>query len=182
MLQRTRRAPHDMALRALDDTPVSIRWAALCLMAIAALISILVAREISSPTAQSGLHEMTIHAHSASGQSEASIPGTVVTPLSCEKLPNVPGKSITTVLVDFPPGAYSPRHRHPGSVTAFVLIGEVRSQLDGGPVGTFGVGQTWFEPPGTIHDFVGNTSATEPAQLLAIFIADNDCGPLTIFE
>lgn len=109
-------------------------------------------------------------------------PATIVRPVSCERLPNVPGKSITTVVVDFPPGAYSPRHRHPGSVMAFVLVGKVRSQLDAGPAETFNVGQTWFEPPGTIHMFAENASMTEPASVLATFVADDDCGPLTIFE
>jgi quercetin dioxygenase-like cupin family protein len=52
--------------------------------------------------------------------------------------------------------------------------------LAGGPVQTFAAGQTWFEPPDAIHVFAGNASATEPAQLLAIFVADNDCGPLLI--
>jgi quercetin dioxygenase-like cupin family protein len=107
-------------------------------------------------------------------------PAAIVTPVACEKLPNVPGKSITTVIVNFPPGAYSPRHRHPGSVTGFVLKGTLRSQLAGTPAGTYTVGQSWFEPPGTIHLFVENTSTTEPAELLAIFVADNDCGPLSI--
>jgi quercetin dioxygenase-like cupin family protein len=111
---------------------------------------------------------------------QAGRPATIITPVSCHKLPNVPGKSATTVLVDFPPGAYTPRHRHPGSVMAFVLKGTLRSQLAGGAIGSYGVGQTWFEPPGTIHLFAENASATEPAQILAVFVADDDCGPLTI--
>jgi quercetin dioxygenase-like cupin family protein len=111
---------------------------------------------------------------------EAARPTTIVRPISCEKLPNSPGHSMTTVIVDYPPGAYTPRHRHPGSVMAFVVKGTLRSQLDGGPVGTFTPGQNWFEPPGTVHDFAENASATEPAQLLAVFIADHDCGPLVI--
>lgn len=116
------------------------------------------------------------------GGKDVTRPATIVRPISCEKLPNVPGKSITTTVVEFPPGAYSPRHRHPGSVTAFVLKGQVRSQLNDGPAETFGVGQTWFEPPGTLHMFAENASKTEPASLLAIFVADDNCGPLTIFE
>lgn len=107
-------------------------------------------------------------------------PTTTVKVLSCERLPNVQGKSMTTALVDFPPNAYTPRHRHPGSVMAFVLNGTLRSQLEGGPIGTFTMGQTWFEPPGTVHLFAENASATQPAQLLAVFVADDDCGPLTI--
>jgi len=109
-------------------------------------------------------------------------PETVVKIISCEKLLDVPGKSITTAVVDFPPNAFTPRHRHPGSVTAFVLKGTLQSQLAGGPAGVFAAGQTWFEPPGTIHLFAENVSATEPAQLLAFFVADDNCGPLTIFD
>ncbi|TPM36938.1 cupin domain-containing protein [Mesorhizobium sp. B2-3-4] len=116
----------------------------------------------------------------AEGSPAAARPKTVITPVSCEKLPNVPGKSITTVVVAFPPNAYTPRHRHPGSVSAFVLKGTLRSQLAGGPVGTYTQGQTWFEPPGAIHLFAENASTTEPAELLATFIADDDCGQLTI--
>ncbi len=123
--------------------------------------------------------------NSESGQQQtqaAARPAASVRPVSCQKLPNVPGKSITTVIVDYPPLGYSPRHRHPGSVTAFVLKGTVRSQLNEGPAETFTVGQSWFEPPGTIHMFAENASATEPASLLAIFVADDDCGPLTIYD
>lgn len=42
------------------------------------------------------------------------------------------------------------------------------------------MGQTWFEAPGAIHSFAENASATAPAELLAIFVAEDDCGPLTI--
>ena len=107
-------------------------------------------------------------------------PKTVVTPISCEKLPNVRGKSITTAIVAFPPNGFTPRHRHPGSVSAFVLKGTLRSQIEGSPAAVYTEGQTWFEPPGAVHLFAENASTTEPAELLATFIADDDCGPLTI--
>jgi quercetin dioxygenase-like cupin family protein len=119
---------------------------------------------------------------SAEEPASAARPRSIQHPIACEKLPNVPGKSITTVLVEFPPNALTPSHRHPGSVTAYVLKGALRSQLDGGPVETFGVGGTWFEPPGTVHNMVENASGTESAELLATFVADSDCGPLTIFD
>ncbi|MFZ5672716.1 MAG: cupin domain-containing protein [Pseudomonadota bacterium] len=102
--------------------------------------------------------------------------------ISCEKLPHVPGKSITTTLVDFPPGVVVPSHRHAGSVTAYVLKGTLQSQLNSDPIGTFGPGGSWFEPPGTLHTYVANPSPAEPAQIMAIFVADSDCGKLTIFE
>ncbi|MGK9237010.1 cupin domain-containing protein [Inquilinus limosus] len=123
-----------------------------------------------------------VHAQTEAGAAPGARPATVVKPLSCEALPNVPGKSITTATVDFPPGAYTPAHRHPGSVTAFVIRGAVRSQLAGEPVRTYGPGTTWFEPPGALHLFAENASATEPAQILAVFVADDNCGPLVIPE
>lgn len=110
----------------------------------------------------------------------AGRPQTKVTPISCQKLPNVPGKSLTLALVDFPPDGYTPRHRHPGSVAAFVVKGMLRSQLEGEPAGTYTAGQSWFEPPGAVHLFAENASKTEPAEILATFVADDDCGPLTI--
>jgi quercetin dioxygenase-like cupin family protein len=89
---------------------------------------------------------------------------------------------LTTAIVAFPPGAYSPAHRHPGSVTAVVLKGTLRSQLAGGLVGTYKPGETWFEPPGALHLLAENASGTEAAELLAIFVADDNCGPLVIPE
>ncbi|WP_205802456.1 cupin domain-containing protein [Burkholderia sp. Ac-20365] len=128
-----------------------------------------------------GGHAMHSSAAADSADSGAK-PRTTVTPLSCQKLPNVPGKSITLARVDFPPNGYTPAHTHPGSVTAFVLKGTLRSQLEGFPVETYTAGQTWFEPPGTVHLFAENASATEPASILATFVADDDCGPLTVLK
>jgi quercetin dioxygenase-like cupin family protein len=121
--------------------------------------------------------------HMMAGATSADMagrPATTVTPISCQKLPNAPGKSLTLALVDFQPDGYTPRHRHPGSVAAFVIKGTLRSQLEGQPAETYTAGQSWFEPPGTIHLFAENASKTEPAEILATFVADDDCGPLTI--
>lgn len=112
----------------------------------------------------------------------AARPATVVKPLSCEPLPNVPGKSQTTVLVEFPPLAYSPAHRHPGSVTAVVVEGTVRSQLQGTPAADYQAGQSFFEPPGTLHVFAENPDPVRTAKLLAFFVTDENCGPLTVYE
>jgi quercetin dioxygenase-like cupin family protein len=152
-------------------------------MAGAGMLAALMAVGVSSPIT---FDAETLPSHHAANMASAAgptdRPKTVTTPIACEKLPNVPGKSITTVLVDFPPRAFTPAHRHPGSVTAFVLKGTLRSQLNNEEPRIYGVAGTWFEPPGTLHTFVENPSPTDSAQLLAIFVADTDCGPLTIFE
>ena len=91
------------------------------------------------------------------------------------KLPNVPGKSVSAVVVNYAPGGKSPKHHHAGSVLAYVLSGEIRSENSAtGPVKVYKAGETFFEPPGSEHDVSENASTTEPASLLAIFIADDN--------
>lgn len=114
------------------------------------------------------------------GSAAAARPRTSVKVISCEALPHVPGKSVTTAIVDFPPMAYSPAHRHPGSVTAIILEGTVRSQLAGGPPGDYKAGETFFEPPRTLHLFAENPDPVKPARLVSVFITEENCGPLVL--
>jgi quercetin dioxygenase-like cupin family protein len=97
-------------------------------------------------------------------------------------LPNVPGKRVTIVRVFYGPGGFTRPHRHAGSVTAYITKGEIRSQLGGGPVETFAVGQSFFEPPGSTHLVSANASATEPAELIAVFVADEGAQLTTFIE
>ena len=99
------------------------------------------------------------------------------------ELPNVPGKSIKGVLVEYGPGGYSPGHMHPKSafIYATVLEGAMRSQVNDGPVTTYKAGQSWSEQPGDRHSISANASETEPAKLLAVFVVDtNETDPLVI--
>jgi quercetin dioxygenase-like cupin family protein len=97
-------------------------------------------------------------------------------------LPNVAGKRVTIVRVFYGPGGFTRPHRHAGSVTAYITKGEIRSQLGGGPVETFAVGQSFFEPPGSTHLVSANASATEPAELIAVFVADEGAQLTTFIE
>lgn len=98
-------------------------------------------------------------------------------------LPNVPGKTMTNVIVDYPPGASSRPHRHAesGFLFVYVLSGTVRSQVDGGPVELFEAGSFWTERPGAHHTVSENASDSEPARLLVVFIAD-PADTLTTYE
>jgi quercetin dioxygenase-like cupin family protein len=106
----------------------------------------------------------------------------VVEPIGSYALPNVPGKRVTVVRVFYGPGGFTRPHRHAGSVTATITKGEIRSQLGGGQVETFKVGQTFFEPPGSTHVVSANASATEPAELIAVFVADEGAQLTTFLE
>jgi quercetin dioxygenase-like cupin family protein len=66
-------------------------------------------------------------------------------------------------------------HRHAGSVFAYVLSGSIRSENSAtGPVRVYKAGESFFEPPGSEHLVSENASATEPASLLAVFVADDN--------
>jgi quercetin dioxygenase-like cupin family protein len=92
------------------------------------------------------------------------------------ELPNVPGKSIKGVLVEYGPGGYSPGHTHPQSafIYATVLEGAIRSQVNDGPVTTYEAGQSFSELPGDRHSVSANASETKPAKLLAVFVVNTN--------
>ena len=91
-------------------------------------------------------------------------------------LPNVPGKSIKGVLVEYGPGGSSSAHTHPKSafIYATVLEGAIRSSVNDGPAVTYRAGQNFSEMPGDRHTVDENASKTEPAKLLAVFVVDTD--------
>ena len=105
-----------------------------------------------------------------------------VEPIGSYALPNVAGKRVTIVRVFYGPGGFTRPHHHAGSVTAYITKGEIRSQLAGGPVETFKVGQSFFEPPGATHMVSANASITEPAELIAVFVADEGAQLTTLVE
>ncbi len=98
------------------------------------------------------------------------------------ELPNVPGKSIKGVLVEYGPGGFSPGHMHAKSafIYATVLKGEILSQVNDGPVTTYKAGQSFSELPGDRHSVSANASKTKPAKVLAVFVVDTSEKELTI--
>jgi quercetin dioxygenase-like cupin family protein len=89
-------------------------------------------------------------------------------------LPNVPGKSMRGVLVEYGPGGSSSAHIHPRSafIYATVLEGAIRSQVNDGPEKVYRAGESFAELPGDHHGVSANASETEPARLLAVFVVD----------
>lgn len=118
---------------------------------------------------------------SAAAPAQAAQSETVV-PQTAHAIPNVPGKSLQAVLVEYSPGAASVSHRHAPSafIYAYVLSGAIRSQVNAGPVRVYRAGESWTEAPGAHHVVSENASASEPASLLAIFVVDSADHQLTI--
>jgi quercetin dioxygenase-like cupin family protein len=95
-------------------------------------------------------------------------------------LPNIAldGWSATAVEVSYGPGESSAAHRHPGITLAYVLEGEIRSKVGEEPERTYTAGQMFLETPGQLHSVSRNASATRPAKLLAVLLAEKG-KPLT---
>lgn len=91
-------------------------------------------------------------------------------------LPNVPGKSMKGVLVEYQPGGSNPAHTHPKSafIYATVLEGAIRSKVNDGPEKVYRAGESWAEVPGDHHVVSANASDTQSARLLAVFVVDTN--------
>ena len=98
-----------------------------------------------------------------------------------QAIPNIPGKSLIAVEVDYAPGAASPSHTHAKSafIFAYVLSGEIESKVNDGETRIYKAGDSWSETPGARHQVSRNPSKTEPAKLLAVFVVDTGDKPLT---
>ena len=106
-----------------------------------------------------------------------------VAPAFAYPIANMPGKTITSLLVSYAPGAKTPAHRHGRSfVVGYVLEGAIRSKLDNGEERVYKAGESWTEKPGTRHTLSENASATEPAKILAMLIHDAKAKDLLTFD
>ena len=101
-----------------------------------------------------------------------------------EPIPNLPGKRLVTHVVDYPPGGGSAPHRHARSafIYAYVITGQIRSQVESEPARVYRAGEAWFEKPGSRHPVSVNASDTEPARLLAVVVVDAADKEVTIPE
>ena len=107
--------------------------------------------------------------------------GITVTSVTTQELPEYPDQTLTAVIVNLAPEARTGSHRHAGIVFVYVLEGSVRSQLNNGELIEYGAGQSWSEPPGTVHSYMENPSKTKQARLLATIIAPTGA-QLTIYD
>ena len=108
-------------------------------------------------------------------------PGHIVKPNFEQAIPNLAGKSLVAVEVEYPPGGASVPHVHAksASIYAYVVSGAVESKVNDGEVRVYRAGESWSEPPGASHPVSRNASKTEPAKLLAIFVVDTNDKELT---
>lgn len=94
--------------------------------------------------------------------------------LAKEVLANITGHELTALTIQLEPDVTVPNHMHSGFVFVYVLEGIIHSKLNSDKTIEYKAGESWVEPPGTIHSYTQNPSKTTKAKLLAVFVAKSD--------
>jgi quercetin dioxygenase-like cupin family protein len=102
-----------------------------------------------------------------------------VRPLLSKDLADVPGRELSMITIDYPPGSTDPVHTHHAQALVYVLEGSIVMQLRGGEPVTLGPGQTFYEGPDDVHVVGRNASQTEPARFLVFLVKDKGAPILT---
>jgi quercetin dioxygenase-like cupin family protein len=101
------------------------------------------------------------------------LPATKATQIMKQAITDFPGHEVTMTTLDIPPGGGSMPHRHPTTHNfGYVLEGSYRIKLDDGPERVLSKGDTFYEAPNQLHAVSRNASATEPAKVLVVGIAE----------
>ena len=111
-------------------------------------------------------------ATSHAADSPAKAPDAAVKPVLTQPLPDLQGKEVLMLTVEYPPGGASPAHRHNANTFVYVLEGAVVMQVAGGKEKTVKAGETFYESPTDIHSVSRNASVTQPAKFLVFFVKD----------
>ncbi|MRW85428.1 cupin domain-containing protein [Pseudoduganella sp. FT26W] len=111
-------------------------------------------------------------AHGPAGHEE------VIKVLQAQPIPAADGQHAALLTVHYGPGQKSAAHTHPGLVYAYVLEGEVESQLAGEAPVIYRKGQSWYEAPGARHLVSHNASKTRPATLLVVMVKQANAEPV----
>lgn len=107
-------------------------------------------------------------------------PHPVVSPVLTQALSDLPGKEVTIITVEYPPGGADPVHRHDAHGFIYVLEGSIVMQVKGGKEVTLSPGQTFYEGPSDVHVVGRNASATEPAKFLVLLLKEQGSPVLTM--
>jgi len=112
-------------------------------------------------------------------QPAAAAPEASVTPLLTEALPEYPGKEATMIMVEYPPGAVDPVHRHDAHAFVYVLEGSIVMGVRGSKEVTLKAGETFHERPNDIHTVGRNASNTQPAKFVVFLLKKKGAPILT---
>ncbi len=102
----------------------------------------------------------------------------VVASLMTKELPDIAGKEVQMLLVEYPAGGADPVHRHYADAFIYVLEGTIVMQVEGGSRVVLTAGQTFYEGPGDVHVVGENGSRVLPAKFLAVLVKNKGVPPV----
>ena len=83
---------------------------------------------------------------------------------------SAPGREVVQALAEFPVGAETGRHTHPGEEVSFVEAGPVVLEVDGEPARTLKTGEAFIVAAGKIHN--AHPAAGGTAKVIATYIIE----------
>ena len=90
---------------------------------------------------------------------------------SCRRIsPDMPGREMLMLSVEYPPGAVEHIHRHDAYAFVYVLEGTIVEGVRGGKEVTLTPGQTFYEGPDDVHTVGRNASTTKPAKFVVVLV------------
>ena len=95
-----------------------------------------------------------------------------VASLMSKDLPELPGKEVLMITVEYHPGGTDPIHRHNAHAFVYVLEGSIVMQVKGDKEVTLTPGQTFYEAPNDVHLVGRNASKSKPAKFVVFLIKD----------
>ena len=117
---------------------------------------------------------------SGSAFAQAQAPAATV-PLLTQPLADLPGREVRLTLLDRVPGNASVPHRHPGHHTfGYVVEGTYELGVNNQPTRTLKAGDTFYEPPGTLHSVSRNAGNTQLK--IVVFMVADARNPSTVNE
>ncbi|GFE85870.1 cupin domain-containing protein [Steroidobacter agaridevorans] len=106
----------------------------------------------------------------------------IVTQLMTKPVPELAGKELEMITVEYPPGSVDPVHRHDAHAMVYVLEGTIVMQVKGGKEVTLKPGQTFYEGPNDVHTVGRNASQTETAKFIVVLLKKQNAPILTVIE
>ena len=111
--------------------------------------------------------------------SEAAVEPVVI-PIMLKELPDIAGREVLMITVEYPPGGADPIHRHNAHAFVYVLEGSIVMQVRGGKEVTLMPGQTFYEGPNDVHIVGRNASSTKPAKFLVVLLKNKGVEPFLL--
>jgi quercetin dioxygenase-like cupin family protein len=106
----------------------------------------------------------------STAQAQAS--GNRSTEVITQPMPDI-AREMRISVTERDPGNSSTPHRHPGHHTfGYVLEGTYEVKIDDGPIRQLKAGESFYEPPGSVHAVSRNPSADRPVKYLVIQVGD----------